>query len=473
MTNDLLQRQIQSYFRGDLEAEDLAAFEQRLANDPVARDAYLQAANIAAALEDLALCEAGVTPSSPTVLPPESSTVVVTSRASAVARVLPWVVALSAVVAFIGVKWSPAVGAQTVARVTGLDGALVWTGDGGSVVRDVAVGMDLSGGTIEGMTPDSWFELEFLDGSKAVIVGNSTLTFSDDGQKRLRLKEGRFSADVRPQPPGRPMIVETRSATFEVVGTRFQVDSGLTSSVLNVSEGKVIAKRKSDGATVAVPAKHRAVSSPKHELAATPIPEFATSWQSDVPAGPYQHLGQGWLYGDWSPETDDTAAQLATIPYTIQDGSPNDGKTLYTVAFGVSSGDRPPVVLTDSSTVRLQARISTEKVIFSGFTLRTASGDFAGRYQVIMPVELLRKQDLINKGLLDVKLPLAFFQLDPSLNEIKERLPGELAGLIVESCWCHTLFDPSALAVESIEIAATDAETESSDLPVQVNTEQQ
>ena len=452
--SEALEARIQQYLDGRLPAEEFASLQDTLASDPSARELYLKIANVNASLDEWAVQEA--VPES--LVNRTSSADVVSQRRPSAASLVPWSVAAVAIVALAGFVFRGSATDPTIAKVTGLDGALVWTGDGGRVVRDVTVDMELPGGTIEGMTPDSWFELEFLDGSKAVIVGNSTLTFSDDGQKRLRLKEGRFSADVRPQPPGRPMIVETRSATYEVVGTRFQVDSGLTSSVLNVSEGKVVATRKSDGATVAVPAKHRAVSSPKHDLAATPIPKFVTSWQSNVPAGPYQHLGQNWLYGDWSPQTDDSNAKLATIPYTIQNGAQNDGKTLYTASFGISGGDQPPVVLTSESTFHLRARIKTEERVFFGCTLQTPGGEFAGRYQVVMPVKLLRQEDLVRDGLLDITLPLEWFKLDPSLNEIKDRLPSKLAGLTVESCWCHTLFDPAGLAVESIEISAPSEE---------------
>ena len=92
--------------------------------------------------------------------------------------------------------------------------------------RNLHAGSKLFGGTIEGMGPDAWLELEFKDASQVVIAGNSILTISDLGQKELRLREGSFSANVMPQPKGKPMLVRTRSALFEVMGTRFSVDAG-------------------------------------------------------------------------------------------------------------------------------------------------------------------------------------------------------------------------------------------------------
>jgi hypothetical protein len=117
----------------------------------------------------------------------------------------------------------------------------------------------LPGGTIEGTALDSWFELEFLDGSTAMIFGDSMLTFSDQGQKEVRLKQGRFSATVVPQPPGEPMLIHTPAAELKVVGTRFDVEAGPASTMLYVREGKVQIRRVSDGKTVDVPADHRVV----------------------------------------------------------------------------------------------------------------------------------------------------------------------------------------------------------------------
>ena len=70
-----------------------------------------------------------------------------------------------------------------IARITGLSGSLIWTGDRGQIVRDIKVGRELAGGTIEGMAPDSWFELQFNDGSTVMISGTSMLTFADTGHE--------------------------------------------------------------------------------------------------------------------------------------------------------------------------------------------------------------------------------------------------------------------------------------------------
>ena len=161
---------------------------------------------------------------------------------------------------------------RNIARITGLNGALTWIGNGGRIVQGsgseqeptrwsnvLSEDAELPGGTIEGTAPDSWFELEFDDGSSAMIFGDSILTFSDQGQKELRLKQGRFSAAVVPQPAGEPMLIHTPVADLKVIGTRFDVEAGPESTMLYVREGKVRIRRVSDGKTVDVQADHRVV----------------------------------------------------------------------------------------------------------------------------------------------------------------------------------------------------------------------
>ena len=161
---------------------------------------------------------------------------------------------------------------RNIARITGLNGALTWIGNGGRIVQGsgseqeptrwsnvLSEDAELPGGTIEGTAPDSWFELEFDDGTSAMIFGDSILTFSDQGQKELRLKQGRFSATVVPQPAGEPMLIHTPLADLKVIGTRFDVEAGPESTMLYVREGKVRIRRVSDGKTVDVQADHRVV----------------------------------------------------------------------------------------------------------------------------------------------------------------------------------------------------------------------
>jgi len=327
---------------------------------------------------------------------------------------------------------------RPIAKITGLSGTLQWTGDGGRVIHDLSVGTQLPGGTIEGMAPNSWLELTFNDGSVVTISGNSRLTLSDQEQKELRLQEGSIAANVVPQPNGKPMLIHTRSALLEVIGTTFEVEAELASTILNVSEGKVRVKRISDGRTVVVPANYSLIAAADREMSLVRMPESVDRWKSPL------HLGPHRTFGEWSPRTDQKDAKLKTIPYTTEQGN-----TIYTVAMRVSSCDRPPVVLHADSRIRVRGHITSKHRVFFGVTLRKANGDFAGRFQTIsLADEFEGGQEF------EVVLKLRDFHLDPSLTHMKSKLPSVPFDLIVKSIWCHSLYDQVGLAITEVELIA-------------------
>ncbi len=324
---------------------------------------------------------------------------------------------------------------RRIAKITGLSGPLQWTGDGGRVSCNLSLGAELPGGTVEGMVPSSWFELQFNDGSIATISGNSTLTFSDDGQKELHLKEGNLSSNVKPQPAGKPMLIYTRSAMLEVLGTQFEVEAGLAATTVNVSKGSVRVKRFSDGSTAVVPAKHRVVAAADREMLPVPAPDAVSQWKSQL------HLGPDGGRGKWSPRTDTQDAKLEAIPYTTEK------ITIYTATLGVSCGDKPPVILQPSSRLRVRGRMASTHKIYFGVTVRRAGGEFAGRFQTIRPaVEFPDGEEF------EMILSLRDFRLDSSLDEMKDKLASVPFGLVVESIWCHTLDKQAGLEVTEVEL---------------------
>ena len=346
-------------------------------------------------------------------------------------------IAAAAVVTFMaGLYFQRPSAERRIAKVAGLSGALQWTGNGGRVVRNLTVGTDISGGTIEGMTPDSWFELKFNDGSNVAFSGNSMLTFSDNGQKKLHLKEGTVSGNVKPQPAGRPMLIYTRSAVLEVLGTQFEVEAGLAATMLDVSKGIVRVRRLSDGATVDVPAKHRVIAATDREMLPIPIPASVNRWRSQLQRGPDRTLGK------WSVPTGEQGASISTVPYTTE-----QGKTIFTLGFGVSCGNQPPVILEPGTHLRVRGRIASSHPVFFGLTVRQENGAFAGKFQTIRPAgEFTAGQTF--EALLDLR----DFGLDPSLRAWKDKLPGSPFHLVVESTWCHTLDKQAGLEIAEVEL---------------------
>jgi hypothetical protein len=332
---------------------------------------------------------------------------------------------------------------KSIATIKALSGSLIYTGDRGIVRKDLKEGDSLEGGTIEGMTPDAWFELKFVDGSTVMISGNSMLTFSDDGQKKLRLMEGGFSANVKPQSKGRPMLVQTRTAMFEVLGTRFSVDAEPTAATLTVSEGRVRATRLSDNLSVDVPAKHRVVASQDHELTPKRLPDSISIWESRLERGAKEGNG------DWVPAQEGEPAHLRAIPYTISAELDKQQRTIYTISTRVSQKDSPSVILKSGSRIRVQGKMDASHAIWFGVTLRRPNGDFAGHFQIIEPAERFQPGETF-----DVTLNPEEYHLDPSLKKWAVGLAKTPFELKVGSVWCHSLWDSVGLQVSKMEILA-------------------
>ena len=268
MTNSDLENLIAAWLDGRISEAESESLQQELRESAEARATFNTFAQLDAVIREVADTE-GVG----AILQASGSSVSIPKRATPpYARALlaiaaGIIIALTAVLYF-----QPMKAGRNIVRIKGLNGTLTWIGDGGQMVQGsdspqtptrwsnvLGKGAELPGGTIEGMAPDSWFELEFHDGSIGMISGDSILTFSDPGQKEMRLKQGRFSASVVPQPAGKPMLIHTPAAELKVVGTRFDVEAGPASTMLYVREGKVQIRRVSDGKTVDVPADHRVV----------------------------------------------------------------------------------------------------------------------------------------------------------------------------------------------------------------------
>lgn len=132
------------------------------------------------------------------------------------------------------------------ARVLAVRGEAVVTEKG----RDAAIraGMSLGTGALLKTSTDASLSLQFADGSRLVLLGDSELLLdrlsrfgrSGMADTRLRLQRGRIGNDVRPaRGAAASFIVDTPSASSAVRGTRFRVEAGDARSFTEVLEGRV------------------------------------------------------------------------------------------------------------------------------------------------------------------------------------------------------------------------------------------
>lgn len=336
----------------------------------------------------------------------------------------------------------PLTSEPSIAKITGLSGALIWTGDRGRIVGDITVGTELAGGTIEGLAPDSWFELQFHDGSTVMISGTSLLTFADAGQKKLRLREGRLSANVEPQPDGKPMLIHTRTAVLKVLGTQFDMEADLASTVLTVSEGKVNIKRLSDGGEVDVLAKHHVTTDSDNGLLPVLVPDSVHRWKSQLHLKPES-------YGKWQPATEQHPASLKAIPL-VPPSAPH--LTLYLAGLSINRPDGSPVVVLPHSTFVVRGRLRSQARVHFGIRVTYPNGDFAGMFLG----DLHNRQPLAAKdenGRFEEVYRLQHFTVDPAVRDRQDELAAKPDGLILDGVWAFThTGDPSGLEITEVEL---------------------
>ena len=116
--------------------------------------------------------------------------------------------------------------------------------------RDAPVtpGMSLASGARLKTSPEASLSLQFADGSRLLLLGDSELLLdrltrfgrSGMADTRLRLQRGRIGNDVRRlNGPAANFIVDTPTASSAVRGTRFRVEAGEAHSQTEVLEGRV------------------------------------------------------------------------------------------------------------------------------------------------------------------------------------------------------------------------------------------
>lgn len=134
------------------------------------------------------------------------------------------------------------------ARVVAVQGQATVETAGNGMPATVAQGMALGIGAVLRTSKDATLSLEFADGSRLLLQGDSELhldqmsRYGKSGMvdTRLRLQRGRITNTVKPSPGATPgFIVDTPNASSAVRGTKFRMDSDSDSTRTEVVEGNV------------------------------------------------------------------------------------------------------------------------------------------------------------------------------------------------------------------------------------------
>lgn len=411
---------------GDATEAEAAELSRRLRESAEARELYNDVALAALAVSEQAA--AGVSVGLPEAQAGNAAEVSVLRRWAAWWGPIAAAIAILLAGAGVVLKFG---GESKIVQVAEISGAVRWTGAGGEI--DESPSGALPGGTMETVTPDSSATLVFKDGSKVTLAGSSVVTFSDDGQKQVRVREGSISASVKPQKRDKPFLVRTPTALMNVLGTRFTVDSAKSATVLSVDEGAVRMMREVDGQIVNVPAGFQAVSSlrPADEFAPVRVSDPVSSWASRLDEGIQGNEGE------WVPPADGAPARLRAVPIPI--ARPKEVQVpQYALSFFVGAPGKPPVIARDDSVLRVRGRLNEAGKVVVMLNMQQVRGGFAGNYfRLVYPPA---------GETWEMEIPLSEFERGP-----KTANASPLSGLKLRKVvlYMHT---NAGLEVENVEI---------------------
>ena len=142
---------------------------------------------------------------------------------------------------------------------------------------------------------DSRVRITYPDGTKLSLEAGSVIgSFVERNGKQIELTKGTLSADVTPQPAGRPMVVTTPQARATVLGTVLTVSVVGTSTRLEVAKGRVRLTRASDNRFVTVRSGHFALAAQGVPLRARALPRTEILFADTFNSSPVDQWPRGW-----------------------------------------------------------------------------------------------------------------------------------------------------------------------------------
>ena len=369
-------------------------------------------------------------------------------------------------------------GPAAFARITGMDGLIEWSAQDGSIINDLSVGDPLSEGIIEGLTSNSWVEIELDDGSEAVISGISKLKFSQDqGSKVLRLSQGYLSVNATSQLEDKPMLVFSPGARAEVLGTQFNVVASPESTRYTVNEGLVRVKRINDGSVQEVSANHYVVAGldSEDEFKSVLLEDYSEEWKSEFPRDVRRgHLYQSDKITAINPVINpavklltrfSSSAQRVLAPYRLRTKpclwfeKGRKPELHFSVNIGVSATGPLPVRINEDAKFKVRGRIDrnmfgvdNSNSFIVGFTSNHAHGGFAGKYVTKEKVNLSSKD---KNDQFEIEIPVSEF-LKVKKGELKDSLIRDSsAGLELLDIWFVT-YQNIGLEIFDVEIILKD-----------------
>ena len=348
----------------------------------------------------------------------------------------PWKWAVAAVAAF--VLLSAFVIATTpprhTAKVSAILGPCQYIAADGKVRDEVKVGTLLRvGDTIRTRSSSAWVKLDLNSGSLMTIAGRSQLRLLNvDGRRGFQLANGNLWATVAQSAGGKPVSIQTPTATVEAKVAQFDVEAHSMSSIVRVNSGTANVMRLADGQALDVVANHQAVVSPRRSrpFALTRQPEPVNEWSCRLISS------SGAIFGKWLQPDEKNSVRLGAAPLLI-------GKktTIFMASFSVQCSSSPPVLIESGSRVRIRGTTRAEGPIYFGITTQRIKGVFFGKYTAKIEAGTLGQAG----EPWQVEVPLSQFK--PKTNQ----LPSSPAGMELTDIWIVSREETAELEIHSVK----------------------
>ncbi len=423
---------IQRHLDGTLATEEYALFNQRLREDVDLRAYLREIATQAVAMGDFARATKS------TVTPAPKPSHVRFGWGSPLAFAASFVLLGASVWLWMGRRDLP------VLTLVDASGSVSWS-QGGELRVNVKEGETLTEGMLETLGETSTAQFRFQDGTLITLSGETELSFSEDRQKLLVLRKGSLSAQVKPQPNRRPMIVRTPSAEAEIVGTTFNLSARPDDTLLKVEEGRVRLKRLADGTSIDVPAKSSAVASLvsalKLDLSVTPEP--LTSWSFDFT----NHVPPRIWRGVWhdTPE----GGRMVASPYVANKAA--DGSIITHFGVSVRTAYLSPalaMLVSDQSILRYRLKQAISAPLQVMLLTNTIKGGYGGNFECKLPAEELKPDA---DGWCDIEIPITRFKSVEKRPQVSARHLSPI-GNVVTSFLLSSFKTDTGLTVAKFEL---------------------
>ncbi|MDG2124944.1 MAG: FecR family protein [Verrucomicrobiales bacterium] len=426
------------WVEGSLPVERKAEVEALLREDPEARAFLREVAEQAVMIADLQRTEV------------ERGEMLV-SRGREEGKVVGWAGWMSAAAAVvvlgaIGVKFWPesrevAGGGEVVemVRVGVISGSNRFFGADGKLKHWIAVGSVLGvGDTLETKSCDALTELDLDDGTAITIAGHSALRALDGGVsgEGFSLEWGNLWARVLER-DGAPVRLRTPTATMEVPGAQFDVQTIATATIVRVNDGLVRVTPLQEGGVMEVRKGQQLVITLEgdEEIAVMAQPTPSSRWEGKLAEVPEVLLGK------WLPLLGKEEARLGAVPL-LWEIPGRDPMTLYAVAISAWETSDQPVELQSGSVLKVRGRTRDAVMVRFGFSAQKMRGVFAGKFEMDVSAEELG----VAGETWEVELPLAEFRA----------LHGHLAdtpdGLELKDVYALTLNRDAGLEISAVEL---------------------